>query len=65
VRAYHYQNHDQLRDHLAAFVGAYDFARRLKSLGGLTTFEAICKAWTKEPHRFALSPDHLTSGLNI
>lgn len=65
VRAYHYESHDQLRDHLAAFVGAYNFARRLKSLGGLTPFEAICKAWTKEPHRFRLSPDHLTSGLNI
>jgi transposase InsO family protein len=65
VRSYHYDSHQQLRAHLAAFVGAYNFARRLKSLGGLTPFEAISKAWTKEPHRFRLSPDHLTSGLNI
>jgi transposase-like protein len=65
VRAYHYESHDQLRDHLAAFVAAYNFARRLKALGGLTPFQAIWKAWTKEPHRFRLSPDHLTSGLNI
>ena len=65
VRAYHYESHEQLRDHLAAFVGAYNFARRLKALGGLTPFEAICKAWTKQPYRFRLSPDHLTSGLNI
>jgi transposase-like protein len=64
VRAYHYESHDQLRDHLAAFVAAYNFARRLKALGGLTPFQAIWKAWTKEPHRFRLSPDHLTSGLN-
>jgi hypothetical protein len=64
VRSYHYQTHDELRAHLAAFVGAYNFAKRLKSLGGLTPFEAICKAWTKEPHRFRLSPGHLTSGLN-
>ncbi len=49
---------------MAAFVGAYNLARRLRSLGGLTPFDAICKAWTKEPHRFRLSPDHLTSGLN-
>jgi transposase InsO family protein len=65
VRRYHYQTHDELRAHLAAFVAAYNFAKRLKSLGGLTPFEAICKAWTTEPHRFRLSPDHLTSGLNI
>ena len=65
VRAFHYETHDQLRDHLAAFVGAYNFAKRLKSLGGRTPFEAIVDAWMKEPKRFRLSPDQLTSGLNI
>ena len=65
VRSYHYESHDQLRAHLAAFVGAYNFAKRLKALAGLTPFEAICKAWAKEPQRFRLSPDHLTSGLHI
>lgn len=64
VRSYHYESHDQLRDHLAAFVGAYNFAKRLKTLGGLTPFQAICQAWTEQPSRFRLSPDHLTSGLN-
>jgi len=59
------KSHDQLRDHLAAFVAAYNFAKRLKTLGGLTPFQAICKAWTDQPSRFRLSPDHLTSGLNI
>lgn len=65
VRAYHYETHDQLREHLAAFVAAYNFAKRLKSLGGKTPFEAIVDAWTKHPNRFRLSPNHLTSGLNI
>jgi transposase InsO family protein len=64
VRAFHYQTHDQLRDHLQAFIGAYNFAKRLKSLGGKTPFEAIVEAWIKEPKRFKLSPDQLTSGLN-
>ena len=65
VRSYHYQTHEQLQEHLAVFVSAYNFAKRLKALAGLTPFEAICKAWTIEPQRFRLSPDHLTSGLNI
>ena len=64
VRSFHYETHDQLREHLAAFVGAYNFAKRLKALAGLTPFQAICKAWTEKPTRFRLPPDHLTSGLN-
>ena len=65
VRRYHYATDQQLQEHLAAFLDAYNFAKRLKSLGGLAPFEAICKAWTKEPQRFTLSPDHLMSRLNI
>ncbi|MBP6879089.1 MAG: IS481 family transposase, partial [Phenylobacterium sp.] len=38
--------------------------RRLKTLRGLTPYEAICKAWADEPHRFRLDPVHVTSGLN-
>ena len=64
VRRYHYDSHRQLEDHLAAFLDAYNFARRLKTLRGLTPYEAICKAWADEPHRFRLDPVHLTSGLN-
>ncbi|MCP3418052.1 IS481 family transposase, partial [Bradyrhizobium brasilense] len=40
------------------------FARRLKTLRGLTPYEAICKAWADEPNRFRIDPIHLTSGLN-
>ena len=49
VKRYHYDNHDQLRRHLGDFVDAYNFARRLKTLKGLTPFEFICKCWTKKP----------------
>lgn len=31
---------------LDTFIGAYNFARRLKALKGLTPFEYICKIWT-------------------
>ena len=44
----------QLRTHLADFMAAYNVARRLKTLGGLTPYEYICKIWTAEPDRFIL-----------
>lgn len=64
VRRYHYDSHQQLKGRLAAFLDAYNFAKRLKTLRGLTPYEAICKARADEPHRFKLDPIHLTSGLN-
>jgi len=47
VKRYHYDSHDQLRVHLADFMAAYNFARRLKTLSGLTPYEYICKIWTE------------------
>jgi len=65
VKRYYYETHDQLRSHLADFVIAYNFARRLKTLNGLTPYEHICQAWTKQPDRFTLDPTHQMPGLNI
>jgi transposase-like protein len=64
VRRYYYESHDQLRAHLAAFVDAYNFAKRLKTLKGLTPFEHICKCWTEQPNRFIVDPTHLSPGPN-
>jgi hypothetical protein len=55
VRRYFYETHDELRAHLRDFVDAYNFARRLKTLRGLTPYEFICKAWTSQPHRWRLT----------
>jgi hypothetical protein len=52
VKRYFYETHDELRAHLRDFVDAYNFARRLKTLRGLTPYEFICKAWTSQPQRF-------------
>lgn len=64
VRRYHYDSHDQLRRHLSAFLAAYNHAKRLKALRGLTPYEYICKIWTDKPDQFRLNPIHHTPGPN-
>ncbi len=64
VKRYHYESHDQLKEHLDTFLLAYNFAKRLKTLKGLTPYEYVCKVWTLEPDRFKLNPLHHTPGLN-
>jgi transposase InsO family protein len=65
VKRYHYNRHEQLERHLNDFIDAYNFARRLKTLKGLTPYEFILKIWTKEPERFILNPLQKMPGLNI
>ena len=64
VKRYYYQSHDQLKSHLQTFLMAYNFARRLKTLKGLTPYEYIYKIWTTEPQRFTIDPSQHTVGLN-
>ena len=60
VKRFHYESQDHLRVHLAD----YNFARRLKTLSGLTPYEYIAKIWTSEPERFIVDPIHQMPGLN-
>jgi hypothetical protein len=64
VKRYFYETHYQLRTHLRDFVDAYNFARRLKTLRGLTPYAFICKAWLSNPQRFKSSPLQQMPGLN-
>ena len=64
VKQYHYDSHAQLTAPLHDFIDAYNYARRLKTLKGLTPFEYICKTSTIEPDRFTLDPANQTPGLN-
>jgi transposase InsO family protein len=64
VQRYHYDRHDQLEAHLADFINAYNYARRLKTLTGLTPYEYIYKCWTSQPERFKLNPLQQMPGLN-
>src|ERR671912_125003 len=65
VKRFHYTTHDQLRAHLADFMAAYNFGRRLKTLRGLTPYEFVCKTWTEQPQRFTINPLHQMPGPNI
>lgn len=52
------------KQHLYAFVMAYNFAKRLKTLRGLTPYEYFCQVWTKDPDRFKIDPTQHIVGLN-
>ena len=52
------------RRRVADFMAAYNFARRLKALSGLTPYEYIAEIWTSEPDRFIVDPIHQMTGLN-
>jgi hypothetical protein len=62
---FHKVSRVQLKVHLQTFLMAYNFARRLKALKGLTPYEFICKAWTNEPEHFKIDPAQYIVGLNI
>ena len=58
----HYDIHDTLCSHLSDFLSACNFARRLKTLSGLTPYEYSCIIWASEPMRFILNPIHQRPG---
>ena len=62
VKRYHNDTHDRLRAHLQIFVDAYNYARQLTTLRGLTPAEFIHQTWTKESQRFKVDLYHLIPG---
>lgn len=65
VKRYYYETHQELKAHLKLFLTAYNFAKRLKTLNGLTVYEYIVKCWQNDKERFKIYPSHDTLGLNI
>ena len=63
VKRFHYQSTNELNEHLQAFLLAYNHAKRLKTLRGLTPHEFVCAQWQKNPTIFTRDPTHLTLGL--
>ena len=63
VQRYHYQTTAELNEHLQTFLLAYNHAKRLKTLRGLTPPEFVCAQWQKNHVNFNQDPTHLTLGL--
>lgn len=64
VKKYHYQTHAQLQEHLATFVTAYNFAKRLKTLKGNTPYEEIVRYSKSDSALFFKKPNPQSMGLN-
>lgn len=64
VNSFHYASHDELKQHLHAYLMAYNFAKRLKAIKGKTPWQFILNQWTIHPEYFILNPNHFLVGLN-
>ena len=51
VKRFQYDSHDQLRTHPHGSLATYNFARQLKTRGGLSPYEYIRKIWQTEAER--------------
>jgi hypothetical protein len=65
VNRYYYDTHRQLRQHLQTFISAYNFAKRLKSINGLTPCDFIIHSWKNNPDSFSINPYYHNMGLYI
>ncbi|MDR2268149.1 MAG: integrase core domain-containing protein [Holosporaceae bacterium] len=59
LKRYHYSSHDQLHEHLKTFIDAYNFAKRLKTLNGLTPYEFIINQLENSPTIFKINPSSI------
>ena len=64
VNSFHYASHDELKQHLHAYLMAYNFAKRLKAIKGKTPWQFILNQWTIHPEYFILDPNQFLVGLN-
>ena len=62
IKRFHSETTDQLNTHLQAFSRAYNFAKRLKRLKGLTPYEFVCAEWRKNSSIFHREPKDLIPG---
>lgn len=65
VNTFTYASHEELNQHLHAYLMAYNFAKRLKAIKGKTPWQFILQDWTIHPEYFIVNPNHFLVGLNI
>ena len=63
MQRYHYQTTAEFNEHLQTFLLAYNHAKRLKTVRGLTPHELICGRWQENSVNFTQDPTYLTMGL--
>ena len=63
IKRFHYETAEELNTHLQTFLLAYNFAKRLKRLKGVTPYEFVCAEWRKNPSSFIREPTHYPPGL--
>jgi transposase InsO family protein len=61
VKRYHYDSHDQLRQHVQLVIDAYNHDHRLKTLRGLIPYQYVARIWTEDPNRFKIDPYRRTA----
>lgn len=64
VNTFTYASHEELKQHLHAYLMTYNFAKRLKRLKGQTPWQFILQSWTINPQYFIVNPNHFLLGLN-
>jgi len=64
VNTFTYQTHQELEEHLNAYLVAYNFAKRLRALKGKSPWQFILDLWTKIPQYFNFNPNHFLPGPN-
>ena len=64
VKRYYYETRQRLKEQLKLFPAAYNFAKRLKTLNGLTPRRYVIKCRQNDKERFKLNPNRDTLGLN-
>jgi hypothetical protein len=65
VKRFHYDSHYKLWQHMADYINAYNFGRRLKTLRGRKPNEFKCKISPTEPEGFMINAIPQMTGLTI
>jgi transposase-like protein len=64
VKQYHYDDIDQLKQHLMAYLMVHNYQKKLKSLKFQTPYDFLLLSYQNQPHLFKENPNHKLVGLN-